>query len=170
LHDGPVLVTELQECAEREGHAWRTVERAKKELNVRSIKNCFDGKREWRLPEASADIVYLHKVANEDRHEDRHAPPTNKVAVFDESGGHGETKTAIHDEDRQNIVGGVLADFGGDAFLPGTLVSAAVTACKGLMVDPHQFLAELSPDDHHEIVTDAEQASAFAESLSGRLS
>jgi len=57
----------------------------------------------------------------------------------------------------------------GDAYLPGRLISAAVTACKGLMVDPHQFLAELSPDDHPEIITDPEQARAFAESLAGRL-
>ena len=142
LHDGPVLVTELQERAEDEGHAWRTVERAKKELNVRSIKTRFDGKREWRLPEASADVLYLRKVANEDRHEDRQTPPYNKVAVFDESGGHGETKTATHDEDRQNIIGGVLADFDAamswlapadrlGTTLPKGLKQAAIAACTG---------------------------------------
>jgi putative DNA primase/helicase len=180
LHDGPVLVTELQEHAEDEGHAWRTVERAKKELNVRSIKTQFDGKREWRLPEASADIVYLHKVANEDRHEDRHTSLDNKVAVFDESGGHGETKTATTDEDRQYMGRGVVADFDaamswqapadrlGTAY-PKGLKQAAMVTCTGLKVTPGQFLAGLDPADYHDILTDPETARAYAVSLAGRL-
>ena len=54
--------------------------------------------------------------------------------------------------------------------LPKGLKQAAMVACSGLKVTPGQFLAELDPDDHHEILTDAEQARAFAESLAGRLS
>lgn len=38
LRDAPVLVTELQAGASVHGHSWRTVERAKKELGIESIR------------------------------------------------------------------------------------------------------------------------------------
>ena len=53
--------------------------------------------------------------------------------------------------------------------MPGRLISAAVTACNGLELDPRQFLNELAPDDHPEILTDPETARAYAMALAGRL-
>ena len=50
------------------------------------------------------------------------------------------------------------------------LFDVAVTACDGLRLDPRQFLNELQPEDHNEIITDPEQARAYAVSLAGRLS
>ena len=44
-----------------------------------------------------------------------------------------------------------------------------MTACTGLKVSPGQFLAELDPADHPEIITDPEQARAYAVALDGRL-
>ena len=54
--------------------------------------------------------------------------------------------------------------------LPKRLKQAAMAACTGLKVTPGQFLAELDPADHPEIITDPEQARAYAVALDGRLS
>jgi len=64
LADGPVLTNELKVAAAANGHSWRTVERAKKDLGVDARKKGFeDGKWRWEMPPP--------KTANLD-HEDRH--------------------------------------------------------------------------------------------------
>ena len=57
LADGPLPVTEIQEDAEAEGIAWRTVNRAKKALGVAAERHAecewgfgADGRWYWRLP------------------------------------------------------------------------------------------------------------------------
>jgi len=51
LHEGPVAASEIQERAEGEGHAWRTVQRAKERLGVQAEKSGFKGGWEWKLPQ-----------------------------------------------------------------------------------------------------------------------
>ena len=106
--------------------------------------------------------------------------PVNKVAPFGESGTLRDTKNAKQGEECQFYNRGVVASFDeamswlvpaechGTA-LPKGLKQAAMAACSGLKVTPGQFLAELDPADHPEIITDPEQARAFAVALDGRL-
>jgi len=64
LAEGPVLTNELKKAADANGHSWRTVERAKKDLGVAARKKGFeDGKWRWEMP--------TPKTANPD-YEDRH--------------------------------------------------------------------------------------------------
>ena len=56
-----------------------------------------------------------------------------------------------------------------DAYLPGRLISVAISACNGLRLDPRQYLGELHPDDRDEIMTDSAIAGAFANALACRL-
>jgi hypothetical protein len=58
LADGPVPVTDIQAAAEKAGLAWRTVERAKKDLGIRVSRSGFGpgSKSMWSHPDlASAD-------------------------------------------------------------------------------------------------------------------
>jgi hypothetical protein len=50
LANGPVRADELQRDAKGAGHAWRTLNRAKAVLRVRSAKGSFSGKWTWELP------------------------------------------------------------------------------------------------------------------------
>lgn len=50
LSGGPQQTTDLQRLAKQAGHAWRTVRRAKDELNIQPRKNGFSGKWVWGLP------------------------------------------------------------------------------------------------------------------------
>ena len=50
LLGGPQLSTDLQRMARQAGHSWRTVERAKQELNVESKRDGVSGKWRWALP------------------------------------------------------------------------------------------------------------------------
>lgn len=86
------------------------------------------------------------------------------------SRGNGESRSYGADCEHVNIgeqINRPLSN--GDDQMPGRLIAAAFTACDGLKLDPRQFLAELTPDDHYEIMTDSEQARVFAVSLAGRL-
>ena len=55
LADGPVDAKDVREEADGFGHAWRTVERAKKEIGVLSRREGFgkQGKFSWELPQSS---------------------------------------------------------------------------------------------------------------------
>jgi hypothetical protein len=52
LSNGPQPVKWIEEAAEKAGHAWRTVERAKADLGVKSDRIGFGkgGRHEWKLP------------------------------------------------------------------------------------------------------------------------
>ncbi len=54
LAEGPVSNNEIREDARGAGHAWRTVERAKKKLDIRSSKSHLDGKWYWHLSSNTA--------------------------------------------------------------------------------------------------------------------
>ena len=47
LEHSPVPVTELKEQADIDGHAWRTIERAKKDLGIKSKPSGFGGPHRW---------------------------------------------------------------------------------------------------------------------------
>jgi len=51
LADGPVMKAEIEEAAEANGIAERTLFRAKSELNIRAKKDGAGGAWTWRLPE-----------------------------------------------------------------------------------------------------------------------
>ncbi len=51
LQDGMKPVTWLKSEVEKAGHAWRTVERAKSDLDVVAVKDGFAGPWQWGLPE-----------------------------------------------------------------------------------------------------------------------
>lgn len=52
LSRGPRPVTELKEAAKDAGLSWRTIERAKRDLEITAEKDGFDGPWTWRLPRA----------------------------------------------------------------------------------------------------------------------
>lgn len=78
LSAGPVSVKQIKADAEGAGHAWKTVERAKKSLGVESYKEGMKGPWFWRL-------------GTEDRQESTKAATKNsdglqeRMAAFDES-------------------------------------------------------------------------------------
>ena len=51
LADGPVMKAEIEEAAEANGIAERTLFRAKSELNIRAKKDGAGGAWTWRLPD-----------------------------------------------------------------------------------------------------------------------
>jgi putative DNA primase/helicase len=51
LLDKPVAAKEVKEAAEANGHAWRTIERAKGELGIDAFREKVPGPWFWRLPE-----------------------------------------------------------------------------------------------------------------------
>lgn len=59
LADGPVDAKQVREDAEGNGHAWRTIERAKKDLSVVVAREGFgkDGKFLWTLPPNSQMLL-----------------------------------------------------------------------------------------------------------------
>jgi RecA/RadA recombinase len=64
LDNGPLMVSDLRDEAKAAGFAWRTVERAKEELGVESMKKGFaNAGWHWRLP-----------ASHEDRHGDGQGP------------------------------------------------------------------------------------------------
>lgn len=54
LEDGPQPVKELRRDAEGAGHAWRTIQRAKRELGIAAIKQGINEGWVWSLPPKSA--------------------------------------------------------------------------------------------------------------------
>lgn len=73
LADGPVAVAELRKTANAAGLAWRTLERAKAVLGVKTEKCGFQGSYSWKLP----------KTAKQSK--DRHTPERRslgELAVF----------------------------------------------------------------------------------------
>jgi putative DNA primase/helicase len=50
LRDGPVATRDLKAAANANGHAWRTVERAKKGLGAVAVKGDFKAGWSWQLP------------------------------------------------------------------------------------------------------------------------
>lgn len=55
LADGPVPTNDVQEKADEEGIATKTLERAKAALGVDSVKTSFDGPWRWTLPKEAPD-------------------------------------------------------------------------------------------------------------------
>jgi AAA domain len=51
LANGPVLVERIRSAADAAGHAWKTVERAKRDLRIKSRPSGYAGPRVWCLPE-----------------------------------------------------------------------------------------------------------------------
>jgi hypothetical protein len=83
LGGNPVPAKELKARAAEAGHAWRTVERAKAHLKVRSKKDGMSGPWLWWHPD---DVFRKPEEILEDRHEGREESP------FPERGG-------LHDEE-----------------------------------------------------------------------
>lgn len=54
LADGELAQKQIQDDAKGASHSWRTVQRAKKELNIRSIKSKLDNRWYWQLRSNSA--------------------------------------------------------------------------------------------------------------------
>lgn len=63
LADGPVAVRDLRADATGAGHAWRTIERAKRELGIESRKQGVgkDGKWFWALPADDSKNAYSER-------------------------------------------------------------------------------------------------------------
>ena len=57
LQDGMKPVTWLKSEAEKAGHSWRTVERAKSDLDVVAVKDGFAGPWQWGLPEQIESVT-----------------------------------------------------------------------------------------------------------------
>lgn len=74
LKDGELSQKQIQHEAVGSGHAWRTVERAKKELKISSKKSILDSSWYWKLSNNNEDDVGVRQ--------DRHI---NNVAVLAES-------------------------------------------------------------------------------------
>jgi hypothetical protein len=166
LSQGPRLAVDIESQGQSRGFSEITIRRARKDLGIKPHKR-FDKKWEWQLPAISEDHRYLQNAIKDD-----HTPPANNVSTFEESD---HLNTAIDPkmitltEDDHKTGRDAVITFDGDAFLPGALISAANNACDGLRLDPRQFLTELEPDDHNDILTDPEQARAYAMALAGRL-
>jgi putative DNA primase/helicase len=54
LANGPVVVSEVEDAAKGHGIGWRTVERAKRELDIIVAKDGYQGRWVWRLPDRSS--------------------------------------------------------------------------------------------------------------------
>ena len=178
LANGEALQADIDAQRKVLGISWETVKRAKKDLGITSSKHRFDGQWTWSLPPVSQDLRFLASVATD---EEGQTPPANKLTPFIKTDPLRETKKVKQYEEGQNYNRGVVTPFDSamtwlapadrlGTTLPKGLKQAAIAACTGLKVSPGQFLAELDPADHPEIITDPEQARAYAESLAGRLS
>jgi len=79
LKDGPVPSNEMKKRVAQAGHAWRTVERVKARLKIRSKKTSMYGPWSWHHP----DHVFTETDENpEVRHEDREDSPSRDVAAL----------------------------------------------------------------------------------------
>lgn len=72
LQDAPVLVTDLRVAADAEGHSWRTVERAKKELGIESFRREVPGPWYWGDPDAEEDVAALDPLGGRFRRSAQH--------------------------------------------------------------------------------------------------
>lgn len=72
LADGPVSTKQIKADTTGAGYAWRTIERAKRDLGVEASKASMKDGWQWTLPKTAKNT------------EDRH---TNSMAVFGKSGG-----------------------------------------------------------------------------------
>ena len=72
LTDGPVSTKQVKTDAAGAGYAWRTIERAKRDLGIEAVKAGMKEGWQWFLPKTAKNA------------EDRHV---NSVAVFGENGG-----------------------------------------------------------------------------------
>ena len=89
LNSGPKSVLSLRAAAQAAGVSWRTLERAKASLGVKSVKLGFDdGRWVWRLPV-------------EDRQMSWRSSKNQEAAVFDQSAGSSQEPGADDHEDRQ---------------------------------------------------------------------
>lgn len=83
LYDGPAPVTDLRKAAQRDGHSWRTVERAKRALGVKAEKSALAGGWKWSLPQKDAITPPLSDVAVLADLEDRHlSKSANENSLF----------------------------------------------------------------------------------------
>jgi hypothetical protein len=167
LAQGPRLATDIEKLGQARGFSEITIRRARQDLRIKPNKR-FDKRWEWGLPATGEDLSYLRKVIKDDQ-----IPPAKNVNTFGESDHLGDTvdpKAITSVEDDHKTGRGKVITFDGDAYLPGALISAAITACDGLKLEPRRLLEELDPADHQDIMADPETARAFAESLAGRLS
>lgn len=64
LADGELPQKQIEADAKGAGHAWRTVERAKKELNIRSSKSKLDYRWYWGLPNNTANDDQLRQQSH----------------------------------------------------------------------------------------------------------
>jgi putative DNA primase/helicase len=66
LKDGPVLSKEIREAASAHGHSWRTIERVKREMGIRAVKQGVRDGWAWQLP----DPLKTANLEPQDRHSD----------------------------------------------------------------------------------------------------
>ena len=64
LADGELSQKQIKDDANGAGHSWRTVERAKKELNIRSSKSLLDKCWYWKLSSNSANNDQLRQESH----------------------------------------------------------------------------------------------------------
>ena len=64
LSHGPVNTTSLQSLAREAGHAWRTVQRAQKELKVKAKKTGHNGSWQWWHPDDLFQDSHMHRSQN----------------------------------------------------------------------------------------------------------
>lgn len=93
LADGPMLVDDLKKEAAAAGVAWRTLERAKKQVGVIARRSGFSGPWEWLLSEPTTRTIVKQASG--------HRPPSDPidrqpqgVAVYGEDGGLWTTEQA----------------------------------------------------------------------------
>ncbi|HPC93505.1 MAG TPA: AAA family ATPase [Sedimentisphaerales bacterium] len=55
LADGPMAAAEVRRQAEDAGFTWRTVQRARADLHVSSIRDAAEGRHRWHLPDTKGD-------------------------------------------------------------------------------------------------------------------
>ena len=89
LKSGSKSVQSLQATARSAGVSWRTLERAKASLSVKSVKRGFDdGGWVWQLPDEDRQVLWRSSKNQE-------------AAVFDQSAGLSQQPGADDHEDRQ---------------------------------------------------------------------
>ena len=121
LADGPVLQSRIREQANAEGHAWRTIERAKKELKVVSRNRTDLGGWQWSLkPDGQPEMNF--GLSEPD---DRQVRQQSQFNLLEEVGGE-----VVEPEDRHK---GGSAGSGGLATLADR-VSTATTPLQSRIV------------------------------------
>ncbi len=79
LIKGPVPASDMKKRVAQSGHSWRTVERVKAKLKIRSKKDGMHGPWSWFHPDYVFDEI---DEIPEDRHEDREDTPSQDVAAL----------------------------------------------------------------------------------------